>query len=76
MWPINGKCGNAPARRIDESPSDLGVRVIPVGDAFWRINSDPKWSYKPDATYDFKNPMYPMLPEQTNSIACRLSLGC
>jgi hypothetical protein len=46
----------------------LGVRVIPVGDAFWRVESDPKWGYKPDANYDFKNPMFPMLPDQNTSL--------
>jgi hypothetical protein len=47
---------------------DLRVRVIPVGDAFWRVDSDPKWSFKPDANYDFKNPMFPALPDQSTSL--------
>jgi len=48
--------------------ADLGVRVIPVGDAFWRVDSDPKWGYKPEANYDFKNPVFPMLPDQNTSL--------
>lgn len=51
-----------------QSASDLGVRVIPVGDAFWRVDSDPKWSYKPDANYDFKNHKFPALPDQRTSL--------
>jgi Domain of unknown function (DUF4886) len=47
---------------------DLGVRVIPVGDAIWRVDSDPKWGYKPDANYDFKNPVFPNLPDQNTSL--------
>src|SRR3954447_19522963 len=47
---------------------DLGTRVIPVGDAFWRVDLDPKWGYKPDANYDFKNPVFPMLPDQNTSL--------
>jgi hypothetical protein len=47
---------------------DLGTPVIPVGDAFWRVDSDPKWGYKPDANYDFNNPMFPALPDQNASL--------
>jgi Domain of unknown function (DUF4886) len=47
---------------------DLGARVIPVGDAFWRVDSDPKWGYKSDASYDFKNPVFPVLPDQNTSL--------
>ena len=47
---------------------DLGARVIPVGDAFWRVSSDPKWGYKPDTTYDFQNPVFPYCPSRTNSL--------
>jgi hypothetical protein len=32
------------------------------------VDSDPKWGYKPDAIYDFKNPMFPTLPNQNNSL--------
>lgn len=48
--------------------SDLGLRIIPVGDAFWRVDSDPQWGYKPDATYDLSNPMFPALPNQNTSL--------
>ena len=47
---------------------ELGVRVIPTGDAFWRVNSDPQWSYQSDATFDFKNAVKPALPTQTHSL--------
>ena len=46
----------------------LGVRVIPSGDAFWRVDSDPVWSYKPDPTFDEKTAHSPKLPDQTNSL--------
>jgi hypothetical protein len=39
-----------------------------VGDAFWIINSDPKTAYKSDNQFDFENPKYPVLPDQTNSL--------
>lgn len=48
--------------------SDLQVRVIPTGDAFWRVVSDPKWRFKPDTTFDAKAAVYPALPDQTNSL--------
>lgn len=47
---------------------ELGVRVIPTGDAFWRINSDAKWAYRPDATFDFKHALKPALPNQVHSL--------
>ena len=45
-----------------------GARVIPVGDAFWRVNSDPQWGYQPDASFDLKKPVFPALPEQKHSL--------
>lgn len=47
---------------------ELGVRLIPVGDAFWKVSSDSQWGYKKDATYDFDKPVFPLLPDQTNSL--------
>jgi hypothetical protein len=47
---------------------ELGLRVIPSGDALWRVDSDQKWGYKPDTTFDFKNAAYPALPDQTHSL--------
>jgi hypothetical protein len=46
----------------------LKIKIIPVGDAFWKINSDPQTAYKADAGFDFKNPQYPALPDQTFSL--------
>ncbi|TDE12158.1 DUF4886 domain-containing protein [Dyadobacter psychrotolerans] len=47
---------------------DLGIPLIPVGDAFWKINSDPATTYKPDVNFDFKEPQSPNLPDQTYSL--------
>jgi len=47
---------------------DLSLRVIPTGDAFWKISSDPKWSYKKDTEYNFARPKHPQLPAQLNSL--------
>jgi len=48
--------------------SELGLRVLPVGDAFWRVSSDPVWGYQRDEAFDFKNPVFPALPKQSNSL--------
>jgi hypothetical protein len=48
--------------------SDLRARVIPTGDAFWRVDSDPKWGYKVDPIFDLKAPVHPALPDQRNSL--------
>jgi hypothetical protein len=47
---------------------ELGLRVIPVGDAFWKVSSDPKWGYVKDPNFDFAKPVYPALPDQTHSL--------
>jgi hypothetical protein len=47
---------------------ELGIRRIPVGDAFFAADTDPKWGYKPDAKFDPKTAKPPMLPDQTHSL--------
>lgn len=46
----------------------LNVGIIPVGDAFWKAGSAKKWAYKKDSNFDYANPVYPILPDQTNSL--------
>lgn len=46
----------------------LGLRIIPTGDAFWEVSSDAKWTYKKDPVFNFSNPVYPELPDQKNSL--------
>ncbi|MCG2613755.1 DUF4886 domain-containing protein [Terrimonas sp. NA20] len=46
----------------------LGIQLIPVGDAFWKVASDAKWGYKKDTTFDHKNPVYPHLPTQDHAL--------
>jgi len=48
--------------------SELGIGVIPVGDAFWKVSSSKKWKFKPDPEFDYSNPAYPDLPKQANSL--------
>lgn len=48
--------------------SDLGVKVMPVGDAFQKVSSSEKWGFKADTRYDFSNPVYPNLPGQANTL--------
>jgi hypothetical protein len=48
--------------------ADLGARVIPSGDAFWRVDSDPKWGFQPDSSFDPKTATHPALPNQNNSL--------
>jgi hypothetical protein len=52
--------------------AELKVRLIPVGDAFHRADTDPVWGYRPDTKFDFKNAKPPALPDQTHS----LHVGC
>lgn len=48
--------------------AELGARLIPVGDAFHRADTDPQWGYRPDKQFDFKNAQPPALPDQTHSL--------
>jgi hypothetical protein len=48
--------------------AELGTRLIPVGDAFWRVGADSRWSYVKDTKFDFAKPSAPNLPDQTNSL--------
>lgn len=47
---------------------ELGLKVIPTGDAFRAITTNPVWAYKKDATYNFDAPVEPQLPNQQNSL--------
>jgi hypothetical protein len=46
----------------------LGLRIIPTGDAFWEVSSDSKWAYQKDPDFNFSKPVYPELPDQKNSL--------
>lgn len=45
-----------------------GLRIIPVGDAFYTVAIDKRWSFKADDNFDFQNPVQPQLPEELNSL--------
>jgi len=51
-----------------KTAAQLKIDILPVGDAFWMINSDKKFSFKPDETYNFTNPEYPKLPVEQYSL--------
>lgn len=48
--------------------TELGARVIPVGDAFFAADSDPTWGYRPDTSFVTKTAKQPELPDQTHSL--------
>jgi hypothetical protein len=47
---------------------ELGVRRMPVGDAFHLADTDPAWGYKPDTKFDKSTAVAPALPDQTHSL--------
>jgi hypothetical protein len=47
---------------------ELGVRRIPVGDAFYAADTDPVWGYRPDPNFDRETAQPPALPDQTRSL--------
>jgi hypothetical protein len=48
--------------------TELGARLIPVGDAMYRADTNAKWGYRSDTKFDFKNASAPSLPNQTHSL--------
>ena len=55
------------SRAYRATAKDLGLRVMPVGDAFYAAETDPAWCYKPSA-FDKAVLKHPNLPDQTHSI--------
>jgi len=47
--------------------NELGLRVIPAGDAVYAAETDPDWAYKPPV-FDPDKLTYPDLPDQTHSM--------
>ena len=48
--------------------AELGARRLPVGDAFYLADTDPKWGYQPEPKFDFKNHDEHLLPNQKHSL--------
>lgn len=48
--------------------NQLGIRVLPVGDAFWAISNHPKFAYKKDPDFDYEAPGQDTLPDQRYSL--------
>ena len=46
----------------------LGIGILPSGDAMYRADTDLKWGYQPDTTYDFSQATHPALPNQSHSL--------
>lgn len=46
---------------------ELGIRIMPVGDAMYAADTDPAWGYKPPK-YDKATLKPPTLPDQTHSL--------
>lgn len=56
------------SKAYDTVGKELGLRIIPVGDAFHAVNHDPAWHFNPDRTFDPKSAKAPALPDQTHSL--------
>ena len=46
---------------------ELGIKIIPVGDAFHEVNSGPK-AFRKDSKFDETKAVYPALPDQNYSL--------
>lgn len=47
---------------------ELNLPIIPVGDAFYVADMDPRWGYKTDFTFDYLGAVQPALPDQKYSL--------
>ena len=48
--------------------AELGVRIIPIGDAFHMADTDPTWGFKPPLAVEPRKMTYPSLPDQVHSL--------
>lgn len=46
----------------------LNIGLLPSGDAMYLADTDPKWGFKPDATFDKSTAVQPQLPDQSHSL--------
>lgn len=57
------------AQAYAATAKELGVRLLPVGDAFHAANRDPQWGYHaPKQAFDSKKAKSGELPDQTHSL--------
>ena len=61
MWEFSRSAYHSVAKQ-------LGIRVIPSGDAFYAISTDKKWSFRKDTAFNYDSAVPPRLPVQENSI--------
>lgn len=47
---------------------DLGLGLIPVGEAFARVEADATWGFRADPAWDPKTAVFPSLPDQVKSL--------
>lgn len=45
-----------------------GLRILPVGDAMHLARQTPRWTFAPDPSFDYKNPVMDTLPDQSASL--------
>jgi hypothetical protein len=53
----------------DRLATEFGAKIIPVGDAFFRADTDSQRGYRPDTKpFDTKTARRPLLPDQSHSL--------
>jgi len=52
----------------DKIAAEFGARIIPSGDAFHLADTDARWGYQTDTSFDPKAARQPALPNQTHSL--------
>jgi hypothetical protein len=55
-------------KAYDTIAGELGVRIIPSGDAFHMADSDPEWGFKPDPNFDPKKIEFPTPVNERHSL--------
>jgi len=48
--------------------TELGIGILPSGDALYLVDTDPTWAFHPDTTFDAAKAVRPELPDQTHSM--------
>lgn len=62
------KMHEAVRRNYHTIAKELGVRILPVGEAFANARKHPDWNFERDPDFDYENPQHPDMPNEKHSL--------
>lgn len=59
---------NAIRKNFHTIAGELGVKIIPVGEAFAQVRTHPEWIFERDPNFNYDNPVFPDVPIEKPSL--------